>query len=408
MVIESFNSMELESLIEELSSYGGLEGKGITRLLFDDNWIGGQKWLGEKFREKGLKSYYDDVGNLYGRLEGDQKEEVILTGSHIDTVVSGGKLDGQYGIIAGMMALEYLKEKYGTPKKTLEVVSMAEEEGSRFPFTFWGSKNIVGTVCEEEMTEIKDAQDICFKHALEEAGFCFKNKVDEKKIEAFIELHVEQGGVLEIENKSIGVVHHIVGQKRYIVTVCGEANHAGTTPMGYRRDSLHGVSRMICQIMDKAIQYGDPLVATVGKLDLVPNTSNVVPGKVVFTLDIRHIDKEIMENYIEEIMSIMEGICREMNLRLEVEKYMDGEPVAMDENLVEVIRNLCEEKGMNYRMMHSGAGHDAQVMALKVPTALIFVPSHKGISHNPEEHTDLKDLVEGVKILIETLYKLAY
>src|SRR5690554_4519382 len=186
MVIESFNSMELESLIEELSQYGGLDGKGVTRLLFDDNWIDGQKWLGEKFREKGLKSYYDDAGNLYGRLEGDQKEEVILTGSHIDTVVSGGKLDGQYGIIAGMMAIEYLKEKYGTPKKTLEVVSMAEEEGSRFPFTFWGSKNIVGTVREEEMLEIKDAQDISFKQALEEAGFCFKNKVDEKKIEAFI------------------------------------------------------------------------------------------------------------------------------------------------------------------------------------------------------------------------------
>jgi len=125
-------------------------------------------------------------------------------------------------------------------------------------------------------------------------------------------------------------------------------------------------------------------------------------------LDIRHIDKNIMGKYIDEIMAMMKRISKEMNLELEVEKYMDGEPVQMDKNLVEVIRNQCEEKGMNFRMMHSGAGHDAQVMALKVPTALIFVPSHKGISHNPEEYTELSDLVEGVKILIETLYKLAY
>ncbi|WP_409227336.1 allantoate deiminase [Gudongella sp. SC589] len=408
MVIDSFNSKELETLIEDLSEYGGADGKGITRLLFDNSWIAAQNWLRGKFSEKGLQTYYDVSGNLYGRLEGNQIDSIILTGSHIDTVVSGGKLDGQYGIIAGMMALEYLKTKYGTPKKTLEVVSMAEEEGSRFPFTFWGSKNIVGTVSEEEMSEIHDANGISFKEALKKAGFDFKKKSDEKNIEAFIELHVEQGGVLEIEKKSIGVVHHIVGQNRYIVTVSGEANHAGTTPMGYRRDSLNGAARMICEIMDKAREFGDPLVATAGKLELVPNTSNVVPGKATFTLDIRHIDKNIMGKYIDEIMAMMKRISKEMNLELEVEKYMDGEPVQMDKNLVEVIRNQCEEKGMNFRMMHSGAGHDAQVMALKVPTALIFVPSHKGISHNPEEYTELSDLVEGVKILIETLYKLAY
>ncbi|MCR3956883.1 MAG: allantoate deiminase [Gudongella sp.] len=408
MVIDGFNQKELESLIEELSTYGGSDGRGITRLLFDDNWIGAQNWLKDMFVQKGLDAYYDDVGNLYGRLEGYDTESVIMTGSHVDTVVSGGKLDGQYGIIAGMMAIEYLKNQYGTPKKTLEVVSMAEEEGSRFPFTFWGSKNIVGTVREEEMTEIFDENGIGFKEALYKTGFGFNKKVDDKEIEAFIELHVEQGGVLEIEKNSIGVVHHIVGQKRYIVTVDGEANHAGTTPMGYRRDSLHGAARMICEIMNKAIEYGDPLVATTGKLDLVPNTSNVVPGKAVFTLDIRHIDKHIMNEYIEKVMSLMKEISEEMNLGLDVEKYMNGDPVPMDENLVEVIRNQCEEKGMNYRMMHSGAGHDAQIMALKVPTALIFVPSHKGISHNPEEYTDLRDLVEGVKILIETLYNLAY
>jgi len=178
--------------------------------------------------------------------------------------------------------------------------------------------------------------------------------------------------------------------------------------MGYRKDALHGASRIICEIMEKAIEYGDPLVSTVGKLNVYPNTSNVVPGKIDFTLDIRHTHNDIMEEYISEILKTMDRISNEMNLKLSIEKYMDGYPVPMDKELVQVIKTQCESNNLKYKMMHSGAGHDAQIMALKVPTALIFVPSHKGISHNPEEYTDPKDLIEGVKALIETLYKLAY
>ena len=407
MGIEDLDLMEVIDILEEVSEYGKVENNGITRLLFDDSWIGVQRYLEKTISDMGLISYYDEVGNLYGRLQGDS-EDTILTGSHIDTVVSGGKLDGQYGIIAGLVAINYLSKKYGKPKKSIEVVSMAEEEGSRFPFTFWGSKNIVGRVSKEEMDGVHDKDNIFFHDALKEAGFNYKTKEDRKDIKAFIELHVEQGGVLEIEDKSIGIVEHIVGQKRYMVSIEGEANHAGTTPMNYRKDALHGASCIICEIMKKAIEYGEPLVSTVGRIDAYPNTSNVVPGKIEFSLDIRHIDNSIMEKYIDDIMGIMKLISADMKLKLSVEKYMDGYPVPMDNELVNVIKSQCEANNLSYKMMHSGAGHDAQIMAAKVPTALIFVPSHKGISHNPEEYTNPKDLIEGVKALTETLYKLAY
>ena len=408
MGIEDLDIKSVMDLLDGLSSFGGSEYSGVTRLLFDDNWIGAQKWLEMEFKERGLEPYYDEVGNLYGRLSGDSEDKTILTGSHVDTVVSGGKLDGQFGIVAGLVAIEYLKNKFGKPKKNLEVVSMAEEEGSRFPFTFWGSKNIVGSVSESEVKDLIDEDGIPFLQALEKAGFTLKTKADREDIESFIELHVEQGGVLEIEKRAIGIVEHIVGQQRFTISLCGEANHAGTTPMHYRRDGLHAASKMICEIMDRAIEYGDPLVATVGRLDVTPNTSNVVPGRVSFTIDIRHTDSKIMNKYVKETLNSMQQIATNMNINMNVDKYMDGEPVPMDKALVEIIKSKCIEKNLDFKMMHSGAGHDSQMMASKFPTALIFVPSKSGISHNPQEYTKPEELLEGVKALIETLYTLAY
>lgn len=403
------NENDLMGLIKKLSSFGETTDKGVTRVLYDDNWIAAQKWLEEEFQSRGLNSYYDEVGNLYGRLEGEDSGNTVLTGSHVDTVVSGGQLDGQYGIIAGLVAIEYLKNKFGKPKKNIEVVSMVEEEGSRFPYTFWGSKNIIGKVKEEDVKDLVDKDGISLSDAMKSAGFKFKEKEEMRSdISAFVELHIEQGGVLEIEEKSIGIVEHIVGQNRFLVEVVGEANHAGTTPMGYRRDAMHGASKMVTKIMDLAIEYGDPLVATVGKVEVVPNTSNVVPGKVIFSIDVRHTQKDVSDNYIKEMVAGLREIAEKMNLEIVIDNYMNGIPVSMDKDLVSAIKRKCEEKKLNYKMMHSGAGHDAQIFAPKVPTALIFVPSHKGISHNPLEFTDPKDLLEGVKALAETLHELAY
>ena len=408
MVIEENLIDEVMEIIEDLAGFG-LDGKnGLTRLLFDPNWIKAQVYLQDKFIEKGLRPYFDEVGNLYGRLDGTS-DETILTGSHIDTVISGGKLDGQFGIVAGLAAISYLNKTFGPPRKNLEVVSMAEEEGSRFPFTFWGSKNIAGCIDPVEMEHIKDIQGRSFAEVMTEAGFGIKSAGQGRPdISAFIELHIEQGGVLERENIPIGIVEHIVGQMRYLITLEGEANHAGTTPMSYRKDALYGSARIIDRLIRKAIEYGEPLVATVGKMQVFPNTSNVVPAKVLFTLDIRHTDAQIMARYAQEVSRIVDDVAQDLAMTARIENYMNGKPVPMDKELVKRIRRQCELKGLHFKMMHSGAGHDAQIMAEKFPTALIFVPSQNGISHNPAEYTAPEHLEQGIKALIESLYALAY
>lgn len=401
---------EVCEFIDWLSEIGKTGDCGITRVLYSECWIEAQSRLKDFMEQKGFNTYYDEVGNLFSRLEGTKyKDETILSGSHIDTVVDGGKLDGQFGIIGAAIAMEYLRETYGPPLRNIELVSLAEEEGSRFPFTFWGSKNIVGRIKENEVKYLKDAEGITFSQAMNDAGFGFKTEETIREdIKAFIELHIEQGGVLEIEGKSIGVVDHIAGQKRTIVEVEGEANHAGTTPMGYRRDAMHGVSKMIVDIMERAALYGDPLVATVGRVDVHPDTCNVVPGKVIFTIDVRHTNKDISDKFTDEIEKSIQNIAQDMDLKISIDNYMDSHPVAMDKRLIDIIEFKCKEKGIDYKVMHSGAGHDSQIFALHVPTAMIFVPSHKGISHNPLEFTEMEDLIVGVKVLVDTLYELAY
>lgn len=402
--------IDICELIDWLSEIGKTEDCGITRTLYSESWIEAQNRLKDFMERKGFDTYYDEIGNLFARLEGKKhKNETILTGSHIDTVVNGGKLDGQFGIIGAAIAMEYLRKRYGEPLRNIEMVSLAEEEGSRFPYTFWGSKNIVGAITEDKVSELKDEEEISLSQAMKSAGFKFKEKEKIRKdIKAFIELHVEQGGVLEIEQKSIGIVEHVVGQKRYTVKVEGEANHAGTTPMGYRRDALHGASRMVVDIMAKAKLYGDPLVATVGKIEVCPNTSNVVAGKVTFSLDVRHTNRDVSDKFIDEIQTLIEEIAENMDLKVHIKSYMNSNPVPMDYSLINIIEKKCKEKNLNYKIMHSGAGHDAQIFAPHVPTSLIFVPSHKGISHSPLEFTDTKYLVEGIKVLVDTLYELAY
>lgn len=402
---------EIVYYIDWLSNFGKDKAGGITRLLYTDEWKRAQDGLKNLMEEMGFDTYFDRVGNLFGRLEGSlYKDETILTGSHIDTVVNGGRYDGQFGIIGGILALKYLKENYGQPLRNIEVVSIAEEEGSRFPFAFWGSKNIIGLAKREMVENLRDVNGLSFVDEMQRLGFDFNQPDYEgrKDLKAFIELHIEQGGVLEKEQKSIGIVHHIVGQRRFTIEVRGESNHAGTTPMGYRKDALYGASQMIKSIIDKAYEYGDPLVATVGSIELEPNTVNVVPGRVVFTLDTRHICKEALEEFTQDVERIIEEISTKMGLITRVQKWMDCDPIAMDEELVEFIKNRCEKEGISYKLMHSGAGHDSQKFANEIPTAMIFVPSHKGISHSPEEYTEPKDLAEGVKVLIGILKDLAY
>lgn len=400
----------VDELMDWLSNISDDEGPGTTRLLYSPAWREAQTALKEKFEELGMTVEFDAVGNLFATLEGsEQPEEIIATGSHVDTVTKGGRLDGQLGIMAGYMAVKGLIEEKGQPKKSLQVISMAEEEGSRFPYAFWGSKNIFGLADKADVEDITDVNGVKFVDAMRESGFDFlEGESQHNKLSAFIEVHIEQGNFLEQTGKQVGVVNAIVGQKRYNVTLKGQANHAGTTLMEYRHDTVEAMSRMVVTGIDKAKEVGNPLVLTYGKVVPKPNTVNVVPGETLFTIDCRHTDQDVLDQFTTELEADMRDIAAKMGIAIEIDMWMDEPPVPMDEDIVKTLEEICVENDLNYQVMHSGAGHDSQIFAPRVPTAMIFVPSINGISHNPQEHTEAKDIVPGVQALASALEKLAY
>lgn len=406
-----FTPQEIDEALDWLSSITKYEDmKGTTRLLYDEKWQEAQKALEKLMKDIGMEVEYDDVGNLFGTMIGtEEPNRVIATGSHIDTVEKGGRLDGQLGIMSGYLSIKKLVEKEGNPKKSLRLISMAEEEGSRFPYAFWGSKNIFGEAKREDVEGTVDAEGVKFEDAMREAGFDFQE--DEPKfneMDAFIELHIEQGNFLEENKVDVGVVNSIVGQKRWDIVLKGQANHAGTTLMEYRKDTVEGMAKIVSKSIDKAKAAGNPLVLTFGRVDPKPNTVNVVPGETSFSMDCRHTDQEALNNFTDEIEQVMHSVAEELGLEIDINKWMDEPPVPMDENLVQTIEGVCKDLDLNYQVMHSGAGHDPQIFAPHVPTAMLFCPSVDGISHNPEEHTDAKDIVQSAEALAETLKRLAY
>ncbi len=406
--------MDIRSTFKELdkkfTSFGGLNPRGITRLLYSEEWREAVNALVDEFEDNDLEVIKDAVGNVSGRLVGENSDETILTGSHIDTVVEGGHLDGQYGILAGLTALLYLKEKYGQPKKNIEVLALAEEEGSRFPMTFWGSKNFFNIQDNEAAKEMVDSEGIKFVDAMRESGFDFRE--DDKvrdDIKAWIEIHIEQGQVLEKEEKQIGVVTGIVGQKRYSINLKGEANHAGTTPMGYRKDTVVAFSEIVQRLVKKANEIGDPLVITFGSVKPVPNVINVVPGEVEFSVDTRHIDEAELNKFGKVVEDTINEVARENGLEATINLNLDETPTLMSEDIIKTIEESAEEvTSGDYKVMVSGAGHDTQVFAQFVPAGMLFVPSIGGLSHNVEEETNIEDLIKGIEVLAEALYKLAY
>jgi len=400
-----------ELLDKKFTSIGGLQQGGITRLLYSQEWNIAVRELEKTFKEEGFEASFDDIGNLSGRLTGSKYPgETILTGSHIDTVVEGGHLDGQFGILSALVAVKYLKEKYGQPLRSLEVLALAEEEGSRFPYTFWGSKNFFNLAKKSDVDTIEDAEGVKFEDAMRESGFDYRKTTDVRNdIKAFVELHIEQGKVLETENKTIGVVNGIVGQKRYTINLKGEANHAGTTPMSLRRDTVVAYSEIVTDLTKRAREIGEPLVLTFGHVVPVPNTVNVVPGEISFSVDCRHIDQQLLNDFATEIEDKIKSVASANNMTYDIHLWMDETPTLMNEKIVQIIEQAAKNNvGDQYKVIPSGAGHDSQIFAQYVPTAMLFVPSIDGISHNINEETKIADLVKGIEVLIDVLYELAY
>ncbi len=403
---------ELGQLLERLATFteGTDAAGGVTRLLYTQPWKEAQAFLAETMTEAGLDVRFDKVGNLIGRLQGSNPNApVILTGSHIDTVRDGGKLDGAYGIAGGIAALKYLKERHGMPIHTLEVVSFCEEEGSRFPVAYWGSGNMTGLFDWKSGDELIDQEGTSLRSAMEASGFGMGEQPDcvRNDLGAFVELHIEQGVILERMAKQIGIVEAIVGQRRYSVSLRGEANHAGTTPMNMRTDAMAGAADMIVRLEHLAARAAS-LVATVGRIHAAPNIPNVIPGTVEFTLDIRHDNESTLSWFCDYLFQEYEDIANRRGLVLAIVPWLTTTPVPMDRSLAGQIEQLCGKLSLSHRRMFSGAGHDAQLFSPLCPTAMIFVPSKAGISHSPEEYSTPEQLSDGVSVLASLLYEMAY
>lgn len=397
--------------IEWLAQYGASADGGVTRLLYTKEWMDAQLAVKTEMSSFGLETRFDDVGNVFGRLSGTQSpDEVIVTGSHIDTVINGGKYDGAYGVLAAMLAIKQLKETYGAPKKTLEAVSLCEEEGSRFPMTYWGSGNMTGVFSVQDAGEPRDESGVSLQSAMYENGFgkgVFQSAY-RTDISAFVELHIEQGKTLEMSGRDLGIVTSIAGQRRYLVTLEGECNHAGTTSMKWRKDPLAAGSRIIHELLLRAEEQPDELRLTCGKITAEPNVANVIPGRVQFSIDIRHQNQRVLEQFHEDMAVLINRICHQKGIHAVIDEYMRIEPVPMDERLKAAAFETALENGFSCEEMVSGAGHDAQMIGRCYPACMLFVPSRGGISHSPKEYTSARQLEIGVRALTDLLYKLAY
>ena len=410
--IKKNEQWSIGSLIDWLAQFGQTNEGGVTRLLYSDVWQQAQKALQQKMTLAGLHAYSDSVGNVFGRITGTKvSDKVILTGSHIDTVVQGGKYDGAYGVLASLLAVQRLLATYGPPKKTIEVVSFCEEEGSRFPLTYWGSKNIVGEYDLANSEGIVDRDNVSLKEAMEQAGYPITQYKSPKRddIVHFVELHIEQGQILQRQQQHIGIVSHIVGQQRFTITFLGQSNHAGTTEMIGRKDAMVCAANAITLLTSLANEkYAPQLRATVGMIQAKPNVSNVIAGEVSFTVDVRHHEQSIVDSFVEEMRGILQKINALYNVTHTIELFAADEPVQLDPQLQQITLQLAKKRGFKAIEMVSGAGHDSQVFAQHVPTTLLFVPSRDGISHSPLEFTEIEELERGVSLLQDVLYYLAY
>lgn len=400
----------LHTCIEALGAIGRQDEGGLRRPVYSPAWMRAREKLAEWMRAAGLEVREDAVGNLFGRMRGRDDSRTILTGSHLDTVPLGGKYDGALGILAGLVALQALREQAGQPRRSLEVVALCEEEGSRFPARYWGTRAILGLIEADELDRLRDDQGVTIAEAMRVVGLPPERyrEAIRHDLDAFLELHIEQGRSLFEERVDVGIVQAIVGLHQRWISVTGRADHAGTTPMDLRRDALQGAAQMAGEITRLVEQEGRPAVVTLGKWEVKPGAVNVVPEIVHFSLDLRHPDEATKQRLAAAIWSRCQTIAQERGLALSGEILSDSPPSSMDSALQSVLIQAAETCGASWKAMPSGAGHDSQEMARCLPTAMLFVPSVEGCSHSPAEYTTPADAVRGATVLATALYGLAY
>lgn len=400
----------LQTYIEALGSIGWQDEGGLKRPVYSASWMQARRKLAAWMKAAGLEVYEDTVGNLFGRMRGRDEKRTILVGSHLDTVPLGGKFDGASGILAGLVALQALREQAGQPQQSLEVVALCEEEGSRFPAHYWGTRAILGLIEAEELEQLRDDSGTNIAEAMRAAGM-YPDRYREAirhDLNAFIELHIEQGRLLFDEQVNLGIVQAIVGLHQRCIIVKGRADHAGTTPMDLRRDALQAAAQMALEITRRVEQEGRPAVVTLGKWEVKPGAVNVIPDEVRFSIDLRHPDEETKQRLAAALWTCCQDIAKEREVGVSSEIMSDSLPSAMDATLQSVLIHAAETCGASWKAMPSGAGHDSQEMARHLPTAMLFVPSVEGRSHSTAEYTTPEDIARGTTVLATALYQLAY
>jgi allantoate deiminase len=398
--------------IEELSRFNATPGEGLSRFSFSKEDRTAREYIKEKMRESKLEIYEDAAGTIIGRRAGiEDNLPVIMVGSHFDSVKNGGNFDGPAGVITGLEIARVLNDRKLKTKYPLEFIAMIEEEGARFGSGLFGSRSMVGKVTRDDLNNYRDENGITIAEAMQEFDFNPDNikqaKRDPKTIKAFFELHIEQGPVLESENKDIGIVDAIVGIDQYNVEITGISGHAGTTPMNMRKDALVLSSDIIKQINYMAKKAGEGTVATVGNLKVYPGGANIIPKKVWFSIDVRSRNKTNIKNIAEEIEKSLVQECRKQNMTYNMEKKLSVNPVMLSREISEILEKSCKKLGFSYKRMVSGAGHDAMVLAEITNVGLVFVPSKDGKSHCPEEWTDYEQLQKGIELVLEAVLDIA-
>lgn len=400
----SVNGKRLNQCIDDLAQIGQLENGGIRRLAFSPEDFHGRELVRRWMVEAGLNTCIDTAGNLIGRRSGRTNAPAIATGSHIDTVPCGGKFDGNLGVLAGIEVARTLQENNITLDHPFEVIVFADEED-----TMIGGRAMAGTAdLDAAGYHRKDGRPI--DECVNAAGGNWEQLALAKRTRddlcAFVELHVEQGGVLEAAQKQIGVVQGIVGMQRYQIQIAGRPNHAGTTPMGQRQDALVAAAQVVLAVNRLGTRPPGQQVATVGALQVWPNAANIVPGQVQCSLDVRDLNQDVIDDLVSDLKEELVLIARDTDTTIEIVPQLNVAPSPAADHIQAIIAEVSDRFGLSHMPLPSRAGHDALEMGRFTDMGMIFVPSEGGFSHSEMEYTTPEECVNGANVLLETLLRL--
>lgn len=397
--------------LENLAKFNATPGEGLTRFSYTKEHEDARNYIISKMNEAGLKVTEDAIGNIFGKREGsDNSLPSVMIGSHFDSVKNGGIFDGMAGVVAGLEVARTLNENNVQNKYPFEVVAIVEEEGGRFSVPIFGGRVISGMVSSEDLDEIVGIDGVPIKEAMKNFGLkpeeFEKAKRDPKTMKAFMELHIEQGPILENSQKEIGIVEGIVGIAAYEIEVYGRPDHAGTTPMNVRKDALVCASKIIKRIPNIAIEAGHDTVSTVGQITTEPYAINIVPKKVNFAFEVRSLNPDSLKYVVKSIEKELEKECGLAGMTYKITKKVGNPETILSKEICSIFEEKSKGNGYSYMRMPSGAGHDSMFINSIVDTAMIFVPSKDGRSHCKEEWTDYDQINKGTQILFDTVVEL--